>query len=107
MKLSFDNKTTKYILSSMKTSVMSIKVDENTKKQAQAVAKQFGLPLSTLVNAYLMELGATGQIHFGSVEMMTPKMEEIIGEAEEEIKYGNTSGPFETAEDAIRYLKSQ
>jgi len=90
----------------MKTSVMSIKVDENTKKQAQAVAKQFGMPLSTLVNAYLMELGATGQIHFGTVEVMTPKMEEIIEQAENEMKNGDISGPFETADDAINYLKS-
>lgn len=85
---------------------MSIKVDENTKNRAQAVAKQFGMPLSTLVNAYLMELGATGQIHFGTAEMITPKMDEIIEQAEKEIKNGDTSGPFETADDAINYLKS-
>ena len=90
----------------MKTTVMSIKVNEETKKRAQAVAKQFGMPLSTLVNAYLMELGATGQIHFGTAEMMTPKMEKIIEQAEKEIKNGDTSGPFSSAEEAIKYLKS-
>ena len=90
----------------MKTTVMSIKVDENTKKRAQLVAKQFGIPLSTLVNAYLMELGSTGQIHFGTAEMMTPKMEKIIEQAEKEIKNGETSGPFHSAEEAVKYLKS-
>ena len=90
----------------MKTTVMSIKVDENTKEKAQAVAKQFGLPLSTLVNAYLMELGATGQIHFGTAEMMTPKMEKIVEQAELEIQNDDTSGPFGSTEEAISYLKS-
>ncbi len=105
-KTSFDFKTTLYILSSMKTTVMSIKVSEDTKKRAQIVAKQFGLPLSTLVNAYLMELGDTGQIHFSTTEMMTPRMEKIIEQADKEIKDGNTSGPFNSAEEAISYLKS-
>jgi antitoxin component of RelBE/YafQ-DinJ toxin-antitoxin module len=57
---------------------INVKVDDQVKKQAQAVAGSFGLPLSTLVNAYLIELGETGQIHFSAVEMMRPKMEEII-----------------------------
>ena len=85
---------------------MSIKVDEETKKRAQAVAEQFGMPLSTLVNAYLMELGQTGQIHFGAAEMMTPAMEEIVAHADTEIKAGDTSGPFASAQEATDYLKS-
>lgn len=90
----------------MKTAILNVKVDEHVKKQAQAVASSFGIPLSTLVNAYLIELGETGQIHFSAVEVMTPKMEKIIELAEKEIKAGETSGPFETTEKAINYLKS-
>ena len=85
---------------------MSVKVDEKTKQRAQAVAKQFGLPLSTLVNAYLMELGDTGQIHFGTAEIMTPKMEKIVEEAEKQRKNNQLSGPFNSADDAINYLDS-
>ena len=90
----------------MKTAILNVKVDEQVKKQAQAVAGSFGIPLSTLVNAYLIELGETRQIHFSAVEVMTPKMEKIIKQAEKEIKAGETSGPFETEEEAINYLKS-
>jgi len=89
----------------MKTAILNVKVDEQVKKRAQAVAGSFGIPLSTLVNAYLMELAETGQIHFSAVEVMTPKMEEIIESAEKEIKAGETVGPFESAEEAINYLK--
>lgn len=90
----------------MKTAVLSIKVDEDIKKRAQKVAGGFGFPLSTLVNAYLMELAETGQIHFTRVEPMTKKMEKIIEEAERDIAAGRTSGPFATAEEAIAHLKS-
>lgn len=90
----------------MKTAILNVKVDEQVKKQAQVVASSFGIPLSTLVNAYLMELAETGQIHFSAVEIMTPKMERLIEQAEKEIKSGETSGPFETAEEAIAYLKT-
>jgi addiction module RelB/DinJ family antitoxin len=90
----------------MKTAILNVKVDEQVKKQAQAVTGSFGIPLSTLVNAYLIELGETGKIHFSAVEVMTPKMEKIIDQAEKEIKAGQTSGPFNTTKKAIIYLKS-
>jgi addiction module RelB/DinJ family antitoxin len=90
----------------MKTSVLNVKVDEKVKKQAQIVASSFGIPLSTLVNAYLMELAETGQIHFSAVEIMTPKMEKLIEQAEKDMKSGDVSEPFDTAEEAIAYLKT-
>jgi addiction module RelB/DinJ family antitoxin len=89
----------------MKTAILNVKVDEQIKKQAQAVAGSFGIPLSTLVNAYLMELAATRQIHFSAVEVMTPQMEKIIEIAQKEIEAGETVGPFNTADEAIDYLK--
>jgi addiction module RelB/DinJ family antitoxin len=89
----------------MKTAILNVKVDEQIKKQAQAVAGSFGIPLSTLVNAYLMELAETKQIHFSAVEVMTPQMEKLIEHAEKEIKAGDTVGPFNTDKEAIDFLK--
>lgn len=90
----------------MKTAILNVKVDEAVKQRAQAVASSFGIPLSTLVNAYLIELANTGQVHFSAVEVMTPKMEKIIEDAQKEIEAGETVGPFSTAEEAIDYLKN-
>ena len=56
----------------MKTAMLNVKVDESVKSKAQSVAASFGIPLSTLVNAYLIELGETKQIHFSAVEVTTP-----------------------------------
>lgn len=90
----------------MKTAVLSVKVDDTVKQRAQKVAQGFGFPLSTLVNAYLMELANTGQIHFTTVAPMTPQMEKLIEQAQKEIETGDTVGPFDSAEEAISYLKS-
>lgn len=89
----------------MKTAILNVKVDEQVKKRAQAVAGSFGIPLSTLVNAYLMELAETEQIHFTAVEVMTHQMEEIIEQAQRDIEASDTVGPFDTAKEAIDYLK--
>lgn len=89
----------------MKTAILNVKVDDQVKKRAQAVTGSFGIPLSTLVNAYLIELAETGQIHFSAIEVMTPKMEKIIKETKKEIDAGKTVGPFSTTAGAINYLK--
>ena len=90
----------------MKTSVVNVKVNEDVKKRAQKAASRYGFALSTLINAYLIELGETGKIHFTAAEPMTKKMEKIIEQAEKDIAAGDTSGPFKDVEEAIAHLKS-
>jgi addiction module RelB/DinJ family antitoxin len=90
----------------MKAATVNFKTDDATKAKAQAVAKQIGIPLSNLLNAYLYELANTGTVHFTALEPMTKKMEVLITEAEKEIAAGEVSEPFNTAEEAIAYLKS-
>ena len=90
----------------MKTAIVNFKTDDATKAKAQAVAKQIGIPLSNLLNAYLYELASTGSVHFTASEPMTYKMEKLIEQAEKEIAAGETSGPFETLEEMLAHLDS-
>jgi len=90
----------------MKTATVNFKTDDATKTKAQAVAKQIGIPLSNLLNAYLYELANTGSVHFTASEPMTEKMEALIEEAEKEIAAGEVSGPFENLEDMFEHLDS-
>lgn len=83
---------------------MSIKIDENLKRQAQETASAIGIPLSTLINAYLRDVVATGRVEFSAAEPMTPQMERIIEQAEKEIAAGDISPEFDNAEDAIAWL---
>lgn len=85
---------------------MTFKIDKEIKAQAQETAKRLGLPLSTIINAYLKELVATGHVEFTATEQMTPQMERIIEGFQKEIARGDTVGPFGTAEEAIEYLDS-
>ncbi len=88
------------------TTTMTIKIDKDLKLRAQKTAKEIGIPLSTIINAYLREVAASGHVEFTAAEQITPKMEKIIEQAEKEIAAGETSGPFETIEEAITHLKS-
>lgn len=82
----------------------SIKLDEDVKRQAQAVAKSAGLTLSALVNSYLRQVAATRRIELYAPEEMTPKLEGLIAEVEASITKGETVGPFDTAEDFLAKL---
>ena len=66
----------------MKTATVNFKTDENTKKLAQTVSGQLGIPLSSLLNAYLHELVSTKSVRFSVAEPMTRKMETAIALAE-------------------------
>lgn len=90
----------------MKTAIVNFKTDDATKTKAQAVAKQIGIPLSNLLNAYLYELASTGSVHFTASEPMTEEMERVIEQAEKEIAAGEVSGPFETLEEMFAHLDS-
>ena len=90
----------------MKTATINFKTDDATKAKAQAVAKQIGIPLSNLLNAYLYELANTGSVHFTASEPMTEKMEVLIAEAKKEITTDEVSGPFESLEEMFVHLDS-
>lgn len=90
----------------MKTATINFKTDEATKRKAQAVSKQIGIPLSSLLNAYVRQLASTGTVYFAADEPMTPKMEKVIERIEKEIASGELSGPFETDEELYDHLDS-
>lgn len=83
---------------------MSFKIDKTLKDRAQQTAKAIGIPLSTLINAYLNDMVVTGRVEFTASEKMTPQMERIISGVEEEIARGETYGPFDNVEEMIESL---
>jgi len=89
----------------MKT-VISVKTDVATKKRAQAVAEEIGIPLGTLLNAYIKQIAATGIVNFSVSEPVTPKMAKIITQADKQITSGDISGPFSTTEGLFEHLDS-
>lgn len=85
------------------TTILSLKTKKQVKELAQMRAKQLGIPLGTLVNAFLRDLGQTGEVRFTISEPVTPKMAAIIDEMRAEIARGDTYGPF-TIDEAEAFL---
>ena len=101
------NRTIVYTMVRMNKTTMSFKIDKMLKLRAQETAKSIGIPLSTLINAYLNDMVATGRVEFTASEKMTPQMERIIEKVELEIANGETYGPFDTVEDMLGSLHKE
>lgn len=86
--------------------LISIKVDKETKESAQNIAKSAGLTLSALVNSYLHQVAATRRIEIYAPEEMTPKLTKLITEVENELKTDQLSPAFDSADAFLADLKS-
>ena len=90
----------------MNTAVINIKTEPELKYQSQEVAKQFGVSLSGLINAYLKQLVRTKKVEFTLEEIPTENLRQLLTLAKEEIKEGKVSPQFTTAQDASKWLNS-
>ena len=90
----------------MKT-LINIKADKEVKESAQEIARELGMPLSVVVNAYLKDFIRNRGINISVVPRMSRQLESILGGVEKDLvaKKG-VSRSFSSAEDAARYLDS-
>jgi len=85
-----------------------VKTDKEVKNAAQKTAKELGLPLSTLINAYLKQFIATKEAHFSIQPKMTPRLERLITQVRKDSKNGKNLSPvFSDTEKMLGYLHSQ
>jgi len=88
----------------MKT-IINIKADKEVKEEAQKVAQELGLPLSTVINAYLKQFIRSREVYISSAPQMNPELEKLLGQVEKDIKSSkNISGPFSTAKEMDAHL---
>ena len=91
----------------MNTSVVNVKVNPQVKKEAQAVAEDLGLTLSTLINGYLKQLIRNKTVVFSSLEEApTDYLLESLRESREDIKANRVSPTFNNADDAVDWLNN-
>ena len=90
----------------MKT-MINIKADKEVKENAQRIAKELGLPLSTVINAYLREFIRSREVHLSALPRMTPVLERLLRTIEHDLARGkNVSPTFSSAEQMDEYLDS-
>lgn len=90
----------------MNTAVIITKTEPEVKVKAQKVAKDLGLSLSSLINAWLRQLIKTKTVTFSVAdEEPSDYFIQAINQSEKDLKAGKVSPRFDNAEDAIAWLE--
>ncbi|PIS05110.1 MAG: hypothetical protein COT81_03000 [Candidatus Buchananbacteria bacterium CG10_big_fil_rev_8_21_14_0_10_42_9] len=86
-------------------SIINIKADKEVKENAQKTAKELGLPLSTVINAYLKQFIRNKEIYFSLAPRMTAELEAVIGKAKKDFKAKRNISPMLlSGKEVDRYL---
>ncbi len=87
--------------------ILNVKTDKDVKERAQQTAKELGLPLSTVVNAFLKQFIRDKEITFSTRKIIPSYLESVVEEIEKDIKINKNSIVPITAIKKIRqYLAS-
>ena len=90
----------------MKTQLI-IKTDNDVKENAQRIAAHLGLPLSTVMNAYLKEFIRSQKVTFSLEPALRPEVGRILRKASADYeKRRNVSPAFSDARKMRDYLHS-
>lgn len=82
-----------------------VKTDIKTRNEAKKVAEEHGLSLTALINIVLKQVARTKHLTLRlDEEEPSEYLRGLFKQAEEDLKKGNTSPKFKTADDFIKYL---
>lgn len=88
----------------MEKTILNIKTDKKVKEEAQKTAKELGLPLGTIINAYLRELAREKRVLFSVPPVPNLRLQTLLKQIRRDVKKRKKSaGPF-TYEEAIAHL---
>jgi len=91
----------------MNTAVINIKTEPQVKLKAQEIAREIGVSLSSLINAYLRQFIRTKKVEFDLGEEPSPYLVKMLKKADRDIKAGRVSPGFKTGEEAVAWLEKQ
>ena len=90
----------------MKT-LINIKADKEVKETAQKLAKELGLPLSSVINAYLKEFIRERSLHLSIEPLLRPEVGESLKKASADYRHKrNISRPLKNLSEVREYLRS-
>jgi addiction module RelB/DinJ family antitoxin len=98
----------RYNYGTMNTATIFIKTEPKVKEEAQKTADKLGFSLSSILNAFLRQFVKTKTIHFSVAdEKPNQYLSGLLKKAEADLKKGETSPKFKTAEEFVEYLHKQ
>jgi addiction module RelB/DinJ family antitoxin len=87
--------------------MLSIKINKSIKEQAQEVAHVLGVSLNAVINGFIKEFISTRRVTFTDHPMPNTRTLKILKKLSDDARNGrNMVGPFYTAEDMIKSLRS-
>lgn len=92
----------------MNSAVITIKAPLSLKTEAQIIAEELGFSLSALINAYLRQLTRTKTVFFSFLDREKPTnfLLQSLKNSQNDINTGKTSPSFNTANEALEWLKA-
>ncbi|MDO8657438.1 MAG: type II toxin-antitoxin system RelB/DinJ family antitoxin [Candidatus Levybacteria bacterium] len=91
----------------MNTATINIKTEPHIKAEAQKTAKEIGINLSSILNAFLRQFIKTKTITFSALyETPSEYLLKSIKKSEEDVKAGRVT-KFKTGKDALKYLDKE
>jgi len=87
--------------------MLSIKIDKTVKQKAQGLAHDLGVSLNAIINGYIREFLNERQVTFTDQPMPNKRTQKVLDRLLADSKADkNFIGPFYTAEEAIKALRS-
>ena len=89
----------------MNTAVIKVKTDPKLKQDIKKVAQELGLPVGTILNAYMRDLVRERRVVFSAPPALNRRTQRLLQSIDRDIRAGkNADGPF-SPEEAAAYLK--
>jgi addiction module RelB/DinJ family antitoxin len=90
------------------TTVISVKTDQKTKREAQKVAGELGIPLSTVLNAYLRQFVREREVRVSVEPTFLPEKAREFKQLLKDVREGKNLSPvFSNMSEALQYLKKK
>jgi addiction module RelB/DinJ family antitoxin len=86
--------------------IINIKADKKVKTQAQDIAQRLGIPLSSIINSFLKQFIRTEEVTFSTATKMTPELEAVLHDVEQDRKRGKNVTKEFSLEEAVKHLSS-
>lgn len=87
--------------------IINIKVNKTLKREAQDLANELGIPLTTIITASLKEFVRSRSLTVSAFPRLKPEIEQELSEAISEYKKGtNISKVLSTPDEVTGHLKS-
>lgn len=87
--------------------VINFKVDKKVKKEAQKLARDLGVPLSTLINAQVKQMLRSRTVTLTTNLKPTPYLEKIIEEAEADYAAGRNITRVTSKAELEAYIRKE